>query len=214
MGHLTSDELIDLAEGIRPEASAPHLQACRQCQRQLADLRAMMTAAADVEVPEPSPLFWDHLSARVHAAVEADGAPRRAMLITGFTRFTAFAGVTRLMGRRLAIPLSMAAFAAIVIATMVTLRVGRGTGGGTMPPGASIDEAAATMAIDMPAAWPSDPSLDLVADLAAQVDWDAAEAPGLETHEDASDKAIGQLTAGERRELQRLLKEELSRSGA
>ena len=67
--------------------------------------------------------------------------------------------------------------------------------------------------IDIPA-WPNDPSLDLVVDLAAQVDWDAAEAPGFGTHEDASDQAISQLTAGERRELQRLLKEELARSGA
>src|SRR5947209_4084031 len=118
MGHLKSNELIDLAEGIRPEASAPHLQACGDCRRQLDDLRAMMTAAANVDVPEPSPLFWDHLSARVHAAVDADGAPRRATLFTGFTAFTGFTG------RRLVIPLSVVAFAAIVIAAMVTIRVG------------------------------------------------------------------------------------------
>ena len=203
MGHLKPDELIDLAEGIRPDASAPHLMACDVCRRQLADLRAMMAAAADVEVPEPSPLFWDHLSARVRAAVEADGLPRRATWLTRFTGFTEFTG------RRLMIPLSIVGFAAIVIAAMLTIRLGQLRGIGTMPPGTSIDEASIE-----PAVWPDDPSLDLVVDLAAQVDWDASGAPGLETHEDASDKAISQLTAGERRELQRLLKEELSRSGA
>ena len=67
------------------------------------------------------------------------------------------------------------------------------------------------------APFPDDPSLDLVADLASQVaqaEWDAAGAQGLETHEDTADKAVGQLSAGERRELQRLLKEELTRRGA
>jgi hypothetical protein len=108
------------------------------------------------------------------------------------------------------IPLSVVALAAIVIAAMATFRVGQLPGVGTKPPETSMEEAA----VFEPAPWPDDPSLDLVADLAAQVDWDAVVAPGLETHEDASDKAIGQLTAGERRELQRLLKAELARSGA
>ena len=59
-----------------------------------------------------------------------------------------------------------------------------------------------------------DPSLDMVADLAAQVDWEAAgeSGIGLRAHEDASDKAVNQLSDGERRELGRLLREELSHS--
>ena len=75
-------------------------------------------------------------------------------------------------------------------------------------PAASIAEAA-------PTAEPADdPSLDLVADLAAQVDWDASgeNGIGLRAHEDAADKAVSQLSDGERRELGRLLQEELSHS--
>src|SRR5438105_8300401 len=72
MRHLQSQELIDLAEGARPESSAVHLQACDECRRRLTDLRAAMSAAATVDVPEPSPLFWDHFSARVHRAIEAE----------------------------------------------------------------------------------------------------------------------------------------------
>ncbi len=40
----------------------------------------MMSVAAEVEVPEPSPLFWDHLSARVGEAVAAEQAPRRSWI--------------------------------------------------------------------------------------------------------------------------------------
>ena len=58
--HVKPDELVDIAEGTRAESSAPHLATCDDCRRQLADVRTMMSAAAEVEVPEPSPLFWDH----------------------------------------------------------------------------------------------------------------------------------------------------------
>ena len=34
-------------------------------------------ATLAVDVPEPSPLFWDHLSARVREAVTADAVPAR-----------------------------------------------------------------------------------------------------------------------------------------
>src|SRR5881296_2602817 len=74
MRHLQSEELIDLAEGAQPESSALHLQTCDECRRRLTDLRAAMAAAADVDVPEPSPLFWDHFSARVHDAIAAEDA--------------------------------------------------------------------------------------------------------------------------------------------
>ena len=73
MRHLTEGELLDLAEGAQPEPSAGHLASCEACRRQLMDLRSAMTAAAAVDVPEPSPLFWEHLSARVREAVEAEG---------------------------------------------------------------------------------------------------------------------------------------------
>jgi hypothetical protein len=219
MGHLKSDELIDLAEGTRLESSAPHLQRCGDCQRQLADLRAMMAAAAEVDVPEPSPLFWDHFSARVHEAVAAEDVPRRAPWFNTF-----------------ALPLSVAACAAIVVVTVVTMRpggwlhllggapvnpvarvapvgpvgpVGPGGPGGPVGPGGPGGPVGDDK---LAAPFPDDPSLDMVADLAAQVDWDMAVSPGLETHEDASAKAVAQLSAGERRELQRLLKEELSRA--
>jgi hypothetical protein len=72
MRHLSPELLIDLAEGTRPESSAGHLAECGECRQQLADLREMMAVAVSAEMPEPSPLFWDHLSARVRTAVAED----------------------------------------------------------------------------------------------------------------------------------------------
>ena len=194
MGHLKPGELVDLAEGTQPESSVPHLQTCGECRRQLAALRAMMTVTADVPVPEPSPLFWDHLSARIGAAVAVEGTPRRAFWF----------------GRRLAFPLAAVAFAIVVAVAWIPMRGGQGKAGGKTPLAAPLDEIASSE----PSAWLDEVSLDLVSDLAADVDWSTAVPLGLETHNDASDALVGQLSAGERWELQRLLKEELARSGA
>src|SRR6059058_6158759 len=73
--HLAPEELIDLAEGTRAEAAAPHLQSCEACRDQVVRLRTAMSAVAGLrgaDVPEPSPLFWDHLSQRVREAVSAE----------------------------------------------------------------------------------------------------------------------------------------------
>ena len=78
MRHLTPGDLVDLAEGVRDVRSAPHLAACDVCQRQLADLRAAMAGiSSGGDIPEPSPLFWDHLSARVRDGVRNEDAPAR-----------------------------------------------------------------------------------------------------------------------------------------
>ena len=80
--HLHDDELIDLAESVRSEVSAPHLRSCAACRGKLADLRATLASVEAVDVPEPSPLFWDHFSRRLHDAVaaEAPGRTGRAWL--------------------------------------------------------------------------------------------------------------------------------------
>src|SRR5262245_18554740 len=82
MAHLTPARLVDLAEGAPTEDSALHLAACDACRRALSELRATMAdvgGAADPagrDVPEPSPLFWDHFSDRVRDRVAEQGAPR------------------------------------------------------------------------------------------------------------------------------------------
>jgi hypothetical protein len=87
--HLSVEEQIDALEGVLPQLRQTHLVECGTCQADVDALRAVMV---DVEtagdVPEPSPLFWDHFHARVRSAVEQEvGAPAqvawRQRLTTG-----------------------------------------------------------------------------------------------------------------------------------
>ena len=191
--HLQPDELVDLAEGTRQESSAPHLAGCAMCRRQLADLRAMMTAAADVEVPEPSPLFWDHFSARVRDAVAEEALPRRSFWTWP----------------RLAIPTAVAAIAVVMIAVAVNRgRVAPPVSRAVAPTGAAPVELLADLQSQS-----DDTALTLVAELSADLDFDSAREAGLAAGGSA-EHAVTHLSGAELRELHRLLKEELARSGA
>jgi hypothetical protein len=67
--HLSPQELVDAADGALAAARLDHLDACGACREEFAALRELMSdvdLAADV--PEPSPLFWDHFSQRVRSA--------------------------------------------------------------------------------------------------------------------------------------------------
>lgn len=192
MTHLSSAEFIDLAEGVRAEASAPHLSECGRCRRELADLREMMAAATLDDIPDPSPLFWNHLSARVQEAVrqEESIAAERPVRVALFSSWwiRAAGGV---------------AASALVVAVAVSLR-SRPDPPSTPPP-------------DLPALMTSadDTSLDLVADFGGTLDWDdLREQMGVSTHPGVLDGGVGVLDSGERRELERLLKEELAHPAA
>lgn len=71
MTHLTPDERLALIEADAAPRH-PHLAACARCRAAIDAARAALAEARSVEVPEPSPLFWDHLSARVSTAVAAE----------------------------------------------------------------------------------------------------------------------------------------------
>ena len=72
MTHLNDAELIDaLDDGAGP--AGRHAAQCDACGAKLAAMREAIAAVDAVGVPEPSPLFWDHFSARVHAAIDDHG---------------------------------------------------------------------------------------------------------------------------------------------
>jgi hypothetical protein len=202
--HLNADEIIDLAEGTRPEASAPHLAACDRCREKVGELRALLSAVegTKTDVPEPSPLFWDHLSARVRVAVAADEVPRRSWLDAS-------------TWGRLLMPLSALAVASLLIALAVGSRV--------MAPGPAVhqSDAPAAAAADLGASadlWADsasddDESLMLVASLTEHLDLDAAGEAGLAPGGSA-EHAVTHMSDDDLRELRRVLKEELARSGA
>jgi len=184
--HLTPAQMIDAAESGRP-VGTPHLASCEQCRRQVADLRSAMSAAANTDVPEPSSLFWDHFSARVTEAVAS--SPQKARSIFPFAP-AAWLRATIAV-----------AVASVVIMAVTTYERDRA------PRPAPVADRRADPALA------DDPFLDLVADLGVDVDWESAAEVGLTTREGTADRAVMQLTEAERAELQRLLEQELKRSG-
>ena len=84
--HLSPDELAAAAEGtagraatahLDPGAATAHLNQCPACRAAVSELSALLTALKSETVPEPSPLFWDHFSARVREATAHATPPER-----------------------------------------------------------------------------------------------------------------------------------------
>lgn len=193
--HLTPDELLDLAEGARAEASTPHVQTCAACRRQIATLRAAMSAAAEVGVPEPSPLFWEHFSARVREAVAAEATESQGRE-SGWGRL---------------LPWSWSTMAVAGVVAALALAIYLTAPREILAPSGASDTTAAEVALQ-PLGADDDPSLVLVADLAEQLDPDVIAETEWSQHAGAVDEVVANLTADERVELQRLLQEELAKS--
>jgi hypothetical protein len=190
--HLTPEELLDLAEDARSIASKPHLATCEVCRQQLGEVRDVM-ASLDVDVPEPSPLFWDHLSARVRDAVAADASRSRSWFGVGRWSW----GLAAVMS-------------AVVVVVAVSLSLRTPPTGVTHPP-KTVEEASAGAGSSASA---DDPSFILLGDLAGSLDWDSAVEAGITMDVGAADNAVAELTESERTELQRLLRKAMGPTGA
>jgi hypothetical protein len=200
MWHLSEEEFIDVAEDARLEEAVPHLAGCEKCREQLAALRAVMRAAEDVaedDIPEPSPLFWEHLSARVRERVAHEPLPRAA------TR----PGWASL---RWLVPAGAAAL------VLVLSWSGPSPEEPTVAPGAG-QPAAGELALSgdrVPFAANDDASLTLLADLTSELEWDGAVEAGLAPMPGTIDRVVDLLDDIDRATLHGLLQEELSRPGA
>ena len=208
MAHLNPARLIDLAEGIEAEQSVSHLAECESCRRALAELRAVMADVSGSEgndVPEPSPLFWDHLSARVHDAV-AEG-----------DRFDRPGWLERWSWPRVIAPAALAGALALVIVALAVRSA-------NAPPPAPIPSATLPVAVtapppSLPALEPlgaaDDPALGLIEDYGTALGWDdMREEMAVVSHPGGTDDAVTTLSAEERQELQRLLEEEMAQPTA
>ncbi|MCC7417506.1 MAG: hypothetical protein IT176_10235 [Acidobacteria bacterium] len=190
MRHVSADRLVDIAEGAGVEP--PHLRECARCRRQLDELRAALSAAAAADVPEPSPAFWEHLSARVHdAANAADGrrARWRELIVWRVTR-----------------PALAGALAVIFAAAFWTARALAPTGARPAAPAPAAAGASRT-AVPSPDDQAADPMLDLVAELAAQMDWESVSQMAVGAQQGGVDEAFAALTDVERRQAHALLEE-------
>ncbi len=192
MTHLSPDTFVDLLDGTLAEETVPHLATCDRCRQQLAELRVTWQAAAAVDVPDPSPLFWGHLSARVHNAVAADVQPR--------------APWWRIDWSWTSVGLAGAAVAALALVVFLQMPRPVVRPGGTSAPAAA--GAVASLAAPEPVVLPDDESIGLMADLASDLDWDDVAELGL-APVGGAERAASEMTADERVELQRLLHEAL-----
>jgi hypothetical protein len=190
MTHLTPDQLLDVADGTRSREDFSHLGTCQVCERQVTELRETMTAASEVEVPEPSPLFWEHLSSHVRERVAAE--PVRQSWWWTIPRFG----------------LAAAAFAVLVLAAGTVLRQSSGPATPGDLPVAAVEPFTEAMSFD------DDPALALLAELSAGIEWDVASEAGLAPAPGTADRVVLALTADERLELQRILEEALGAGGA
>jgi len=189
--HLSAAELLDLAEGVADEQSSPHLASCSDCRAQLEDARAARSVVLSVELPEPSPLFWDALSARVHDAVLAERSSGNASRV-------------RWVPWRLVAPIGAAAVV-VAVAMSVLPRTPRHSPVDPTPR-ATIDASAG--APEMPLG--DDASLSFVADLASDLDWDDATQAGLAAGSSAVDGVLRTLSDSEAAELERILTDALA----
>lgn len=205
--HLTDVELLAIAEresaaegpAIAPEAA--HLETCVSCREKLAEITSALEMAAVVEVPEPSPLFWDHFSSRVRSEVQAidpnaggwrtwlSGTPLRAAVATAIVVLIGFvvwhSKVPSAPDERLD-----------------TTIAASGSGVRSVPPDSAEPDA------DADGAWA------LVRAVADDVSWDEVIDSGWIAPPGSADDAALGLTAEERVELVQLLRAETKRSGA
>lgn len=197
MKHLSREELIDSLEGSLPLAREAHLDACPTCRGERTSLEQVLQRVASVEVPEPSPLFWEHFSDRVR-----DAAARQQPVPAG-TSWDAWAWPRWVVGAAtlvLCVTLGWVGWRDYGRAHFIdkgTVRlVHEGVPEGT-------DPGLALMV--------SDEDWNLVMSMAEDVTIDDADEPGMAIRPGATDRAFTDLSSEQRSELARLLTAEMTR---
>jgi hypothetical protein len=187
--HFTPEEFIDAIEQPLSLEREAHLADCPPCAAELAGMR---TLTADLSiagtVPEPSPLFWDHLSAHVRDAVGAVPMPA-PWWHTAWKPAVAFAGM---LGALALVVLLRPAPAPVAVTATVD----------------APEPVAATVAMgdDAEAVW------DMINTLAPAIPVKDAVDAGLEPSRGVTEDAIASLTSDERKELVKLLRAEMGSS--
>jgi hypothetical protein len=200
--HLSESEFVDLVEDTLDPRRAAHVETCPSCREQAATIRATLRDAGTVGVPEPSPLFWEHFSARVRDEIAAEPV----------------AGPSGWMWRGIRGLGTVAAMAAVVIAVISAGLLIRAVGPGNIT-SLFVDRSVVVPPIPAPEQRPQgtpdakDAGVWAVLTAAASsVELEDAHAAGMHVHPAAVDSAVQDLSTAELTELGRLLQSELKRS--
>lgn len=70
--HFTPEEFTDALDDVLEAGRELHLRECETCARELAAIREIARESKSLDAAEPSPLFWEHFTARVRRATEAE----------------------------------------------------------------------------------------------------------------------------------------------
>lgn len=202
MTHLTPEQFVDLLErdsgssdvahkDASLDPASQHVATCDRCRAHLDDLRIVKgLAESSGSVPEPSPLFWDHFSARVHAAIAGSAVEPRWRI----GRFAWTLG---------------GAVACVVIVVHLT-RPPRSVQRDSSSERARGSEQSQRLDAAETPDIGSDESWQLISDLTPSLDWEGAGEAGI-LRPGVSDRALLDLSDAERDELTRLLRVELER---
>jgi len=195
MRHLSSEEFVDLLDGVLPHARAAHLHTCGECRAEAQALTGVVLRTAEArDVPEPSPLFWAHLSSRIRTGLGAPVA-RTWKELVWWPGSAWAAGVASAV---LVLLLSQSAFRGPVTPAL------------TLAPRSaaapSLTAADAADDLDRDQAWA------VVRTVADDAGDDAAHDAGITTRPDAAERMTLELSSREKAELAELLAGELKRS--
>src|SRR5262249_21773415 len=195
---LSPAEFVDAADGALSAGRAAHLDACGPCRARAAEIAATLAAARDVEGPEPSPLYWTHLSARIREGVANEtiapawraGAWWRP---GGVRRLVPVASAVALVGAVVVSGLMMRGDREVVPIEPAPIRPTVSLDSGVQPEDSE--------------AW------QMLTSAAAETPIEEAHAAGMGVPAGAVDRAVQRMTPEELTALGRLLQSELRRSG-
>jgi hypothetical protein len=208
MTHLTDAELVDLLDATLAPSREVHLAECGDCRAVAAGMREALTRAAAVEIPEPSPLFWEHFSARVHDGVrdtESGAASTWFGWAHGETFRWAMSGAL----------LTLLLVSGVWVSVWRAGTPGAARGAATAPLASVEPSANVASAGDLDAFDPdTDQAWALVRTVADDVSWDDAADGGFGVRPGSAERAMVTLTTDERSELVRLLQAETKQPGA
>jgi len=205
MTHLTDAEFVDLVDGVLATPRAAHVERCEACRTQAEAMRAALSLAGTNDVPEPSPLFWSHLAENVRQTIATEAIAPSGWFdwVQTWRAWPA---------------------AAALVTLVIVLAIWRDLPAPGNRPIVSERQAAVTAPTALAAANATDADADddidadeawaLVRTVADDVPWDQTHDAGISARPGSAERVAMQLTPAERKELARLLEDELKRSGA
>jgi hypothetical protein len=197
MKHLSDQQLLELLDERGSDAA--HLQSCAACREKLETLRQVMKDLRDDQVPEPSPLFWQHLSERVRQAIDDEPGLGESPSVSWWTQ----------QGWRWA----LGGVAVLVIATLAVVTNTRGPHTDLVTDRATASSTSLTGEVPDDLNWtpPVDDSWTMVAGMAEDLDLESAAEAGLMVRPGSVDQAVLGLSDEEQRELAGIIQAELDR---